>query len=373
MDYIKKLFSYNKLYECDESDHLFFNAMKQSIEFHSASCVDYKKILNIKHFEIDSLRSIEDLHLIPPVPTMFYKGHQLMSVPQEKMIINSTTSGTSGVPTKVGLDFKTCFFGAQMLRTTLSYHKLFSSIPTNYIVLGYQPSKHNNMGAVKTAFGATFLAPPLHREYALKDMGLDYELNIEGIKNKLLKYNNSAFPVRFVGFPSYMFFMMKMLKENNVKLNLSHRSKILLGGGWKQFYTETVDKYELYQMADEVLGIKQENIKEFFAFVESNVLYCDCKNHHFHVPAYGRVIVRDPKTFEPLPNGEPGLLNLISPLVNSMPLGSIMTDDIAVMYDGESCGCGIKSPYFEILGRAGMAEVKTCAAGANETLQAVSR
>ena len=51
-----------------------------------------------------------------------------------------------------------------------------------------------------------------------------------------------------------------------------------------------------------------------------------------------------------------------------MPLGSMITDDIAVMHDGKTCGCGITSPYFEILGRIGMSEIKTCAAGANELL-----
>jgi len=65
-------------------------------------------------------------------------------------------------------------------------------------------------------------------------------------------------------------------------------------------------------------------------------------------------------------------MNLITPLVGSMPLTSVMTDDVAVMHPGESCGCCTPSPWFEILGRAGLENIKTCAAGAAELLKGVS-
>ena len=369
MDYRKKLFSLKNIYDMEYSDPVFLDAIKESIDFHRVSCPDYDKILTNKGFKTGYLKSVADLHLIPPIPTMFYKSYELFSVPENKMLIKSTTSGTKGIPTTVGLDMKTCVYGARMIWKTIAYHKLFSAIPTNYIVLGYQPNRHNKMGAVKTAFGSTFLAPPLRREYALKSNGAAYDLNIEGIKTSLFAYSKAAFPVRFVGFPAYLYFMMTMLKENNIRLSLHPKSKILLGGGWKQFHSDQVSKLEMYQMAEETLGINEQNIKEFFAVVESNVLFCDCINHHFHVPVYGRVIIRDVKTLEPVPNGMPGILNLISPITGSMPLGSILTDDLAIMYDGKNCGCGIQSPYFEILGRVGIQEIKTCAAGASELLK----
>ncbi|MCC8122505.1 MAG: acyl-protein synthetase [Oscillospiraceae bacterium] len=373
MDARNQLFAYKRPYDLDHTADLFVSAMKQNINLHRAKCPDYDKILAERGYQTDCLKTEQDLKFIPPIPTMFYKAHTLSSVPDQKMVIKSTTSGTKGTPTKVGLDLPTCYYGALMLLRILSYYKLFSVVPTNYIILGYQPSKHNKMGAVKTAYGATFLAPALHREYALKDTGSSYRLNIEGIKAQLLRYQRLKLPVRFIGFPAYLSFLIQTLRENNIKLKLNPHSKILLGGGWKQFLSEEVDKEALYQMVEETLGIEARNVKEFFAVVESNVLFCDCKHHHFHVPIYARVIIRDPRTMEPVPNGTPGLLNLISPLVSSMPLGSIITDDIAVLYDGKQCGCGMEAPYFEILGRVGMKEIKTCAAGAGEVLQGERR
>jgi len=98
------------------------------------------------------------------------------------------------------------------------------------------------------------------------------------------------------------------------------------------------------------------------------MIYCDCKNHHFHVPVYSRVIIRDVDTGLPVNNNTIGLLNLITPMMESMPLVSVMTDDLAVLRDGKECGCGIDAPYFEIIGRVGVEDIKTCVADALEHL-----
>ena len=58
--------------------------------------------------------------------------------------------------------------------------------------------------------------------------------------------------------------------------------------------------------------------------------------------------------------GTLGLLSFITPLVSSMPLTSVCTDDLAVLHDGSGCGCGVSTPYFELKGRAGVSQIKTC-------------
>ena len=66
--------------------------------------------------------------------------------------------------------------------------------------------------------------------------------------------------------------------------------------------------------------------------------------------------------------GQTGLVNLITPLNRATPVTSVVTDDLGVLRPGEDCGCGINSPYLTILGRVGMPEIQTCAAGAAELL-----
>ena len=368
MDYRKNLFSAKNIYDLKNTEELFLRAVKENSAFQQLNCPDYARIMRAEGFDLDSVRSADDLYKIPALPTLFFKSHSLYSMDESKFKIRATSSGTQGKKSNIGLDRGTYRLGMRMVIKTFSYHHIISPVPVNYIVLGYEPGKQNRMGAVQTAFGTTRFAPALHREYALKLTGNDYALNIEGIQNALVRYGKMGFPVRFVGFPGYMFFLARTLKENGIRLRLNRLSKVLLGGGWKQFSAEKIDKNELYTLIYETLGIPEENCREFFSAVEHPVAYCDCKHHRFHVPVYSRVIIRDVDTLMPVKNGETGLLSFVTPLALSMPLLSVITDDLAVLHDGAECGCGILSPYFEILGRAGVREIRTCAAGAAEKL-----
>jgi len=368
MKYRKKLFSSPKIYDIKNTEGLFLNAVRENVAFLDKNCQEYAQILRAGGFDANALLTPGDLHKIPPIPTLFFKSHELYSMDKKSFKINATSSGTSGSQSHIGLDKETFRLGMRMVLKTFLYHHVISPIPVNYIVLGYEPTRQNRMGAVQTAYGTTRFAPALHREFALKATAEGYDLNIEGIRRALIRYSRMGFPVRFVGFPAYMYFLVKTLKENGIRLRLNKFTKVLLGGGWKQFAAEGINKQDLYKLIYETLGIPEDNCREFFSAVEHPIAYCDCKNHHFHVPVYSRVIIRDVDTLEPVENGEMGLLSFVTPLVGSMPLVSVVTDDLAVLHDGEECGCGILSPYFEIIRRAGVQEIRTCAAGAAEML-----
>ena len=370
-DYRRKLFTYKAPYDLERTEGLFMEAVKENCTFQYTNCETYRKILDYHSFNPKMINEIEDLANLPFIPTLFFKSHELFSMPPNKMLIKATSSGTKGKMSKIGFDTEGLYDGLRMVLSLGHYHQLFSMIPTNYIVLGYQPHKSNQTAVSKTAFGATFFAPALHREYALKYSKSGYKIDLEGIIERLEKYSHQPLPVRFMGFPSYTYFLLQKIQEKGLRFKLSKGSKILLGGGWKQFYTERVEKETLYDLAKKTLGIEENQIVEFFGAVEHPILYCDCPNHHFHVPIYSRVIIRDVKTLKPVKNGEVGLVNLITPMVKSMPLLSIMTDDLGVLHEGETCGCGIHSPYLEIIGRVGLADIKTCAAGAADLLKGV--
>ena len=368
MKYRRKLLNYPRLYDVPGSDEYFFHAMREITAFHITNNSTYARIAQQENFNIESLSGMEALHRIPPLPTLFFKKHTELSLPERKMIVKATTSGTSGEKSMVGLDVNTGLFALKMVLCSFWNYRLISPVPTNYIILGYQPSKHNQTGISKTAFGFTFITPALHREYALKDTGDSYKVDIEGLIKALIRYNKQGFPVRLMGLPAYHHMLLTTLKDRGIRFKLHPKSYLCLGGGWKQFYFEHADKGELYNLANEVLGIPESHCVDFFGAVEHPVLYCDCKNHHFHIPVYSRVIIRDVNTLEPLGYGVPGILNLLNPLMRSMPLHSIMTDDLAILREGAECGCGNPAPYFELLGRAGLQDIKTCAAGAAQFL-----
>lgn len=367
--YMEKLFNSKKAYDLEGTEELFLQAMRENCEYHYKHCSDYRKILDSKDFKPDDMKTIDDLEALPFIPTAFFKRHHLFSMSQRRMVVKATSSGTSGgVFSKIGFEWSSLLRALKMSLRLVKYRELFTLRPCNYIMFGYKPHRSNKKAVTKSAMAATLLAPALHRTYALTYKNGNYTPDFEAVINAIVKYSKLKTPVRFMGFPSYTFFVIKMLKERGIKVTLPPHSKILLGGGWKQFYKEAVEKDVFYAMAKEVLGVEEQDIVEFFGAVEHPILYCECKKHHFHVPIYSRVLIRDVSTFKKVPNGKIGLVNLFTPEVNATPIISVMTDDLGILHDASECGCGIDAPFIEIIGRVGLKDIKTCAAGAADLL-----
>lgn len=364
-----RLFACKEPYDLAETNALFVQAMRENCAFEAAHCEEYDAILKDFDFSPVRLQSISDLSRLPALPTVFFKRHRVFALPESQMLIRATSSGTKGQMSHIGFEAGGLLCGLLMVLRVARRRGLLSLRPAHYILLGYEPHKGNDTAVTKTAYGSTFFAPALSRTFALKYGASGYELDLDGVIAAIERRAGSRFPVRFMGFPSYTYFLLRRMEERGLRVQLPPGSKILFGGGWKQFYKEKVDKQTLYALAQRVLGVPETAIIESFGAVEHPILYLDCPHHHFHVPAYSRVIIRDPHTLRPLPYGKTGLVNLLTPMVYATPILSVMTDDLGILREGTSCPCGCKAPYLEIIGRVGLKEIKTCAAGAGELLK----
>lgn len=365
-----RLFRLKKPFETAQSDELFLRAMRENCAYHYAHCPEYKQILDDAGFSPDDLKEYADIAKIPPIPTLFFKRHHIFSMPKRRIFIHATSSGTSGKFSDIGFDAGGLFAGLFMVLTVARGRGLLSPRPCHYIVMGYRPHRSNKTAIAKTAYGYTLFAPALSRTFALKYHDGKYTPDLDSVIDAIVKHSRSRFPTRFIGFPAYTWFVMKRMEERGIAVRLPRHSIIMLGGGWKQFYREQVDKSEFYEMAQRVLGVPEDHIIEAFGAAEHPILYCDCPHHHFHIPVYSRIIIRDVNTLQPVENGKIGLCNLLTPMVKATPIESIMTDDLAVLHDGQDCPCGIDAPYLEIIGRVGLKDIKTCAAGASDILAA---
>ncbi|MBO4637437.1 MAG: acyl-protein synthetase [Clostridiales bacterium] len=368
MDTVGKLFRSRDIYDLPKTDALFASAMRETCSFCYRNCDDYKRILDRKGFAPEMIDSIEDLSDLPFIPTLYFKHHHLKSVPDRKVFISATSSGTSGTMSNIVFDLRSLLTGAWMVLNVGRYHKLWSVVPVNYIIFGYQPSKTNRTAISKTAYGFTFFAPAISRTFALEMTPSGYKLNWDRVLKAMEKAAHSKFPMRTIGFPAYTYFLLKDMKAKGIRYKMPKGSMITMGGGWKQFYTEQPDKQEFYRLVKEVLDIDEDHVVEFFGAVEHPILYTDCRCHHFHIPVYSRILIRDPDTMKPIGNGRIGLVNLMSPMVRSTPVLSIMTDDLGIIHD-EPCPCGASSPWLEIIGRVGVSDIVTCAAGGDEYLR----
>jgi len=359
------------IYNLQTADITFFYAMKENVNFHFKRCSEYKAILVNLGFDMNTLHSIDDISKIPPLPTSYLKNNSLLSKPYNRLLIKTTSSGTGGKKTLSGFDVSSGLCAIFMVLKVFRFHKMLSLRRANYIILGYQPDKSNQTAMAKALKAITLLAPAKEVEYALIFKNGEYEINIEGLVCAVTKFGKQNRPVRIVGFPAYLKMFLDELNARNIRMDLHKNSKIMVGGGWKALFSDEIAKDDLISMANHTLGIRKENFKDHFSTAEHPINYISCANNRFHVPVFSRVIIRDVRTLEPVPYGTPGLLNLVTPLLSSVPYGSIMTDDIAVMKNGDECGCGIRSPYFELLGRVGLSSIKTCTQAASEFLDKI--
>ncbi len=366
---MKSLFWRRNPYDLEHTDKLFLQKVITNIVFQFDNCAPYRHLLVQKGFTREKLLSISSLAELPFLPTLYFKHHRLISVPESRLLIRATSSGTSGNKSMVGLDFQTLLAGLGMVLAVGRRHRLLSAVPCHYIVLGYEYNRHASMAVAKTAYGYTWFAPALSRTYALAYQKGSYTLKLDTIKQRLIRLSRQRFPVRMMGFPFHAYWLLSQMREEGIRLKLPKGSLIAFGGGWKQHAAQKVDKETMYQLIYEVLGIKEDHCLEFFGAVEHPILYCACSKHHFHIPIYSRVVIRDVDTLEPVPDGTPGLVNLITPMIHSAPLVSIMTDDLGILHHG--CACGISSPYLELLGRVGMEDITTCAAGAENLMKTI--
>lgn len=364
-----RLYLFSDIYDHNNTDKLFTAAVKQNVRFHSRRSPEYAKILRRLEYEPDAGNDAVGLDEIPFLPTAFFKTRKLFTMPGWRLPVKATSSGTSGNKSFLGFNLLGLVYGALTTVRIIAAHRIFSGRLVNYLILGYEPHPSNQTVITRTQGISTLFALPKAKAYALRFRHGKYELDVAGMLAALERYAGQKHPVRLIGLPGYMLHLLNEMKRQGIVYRLPEHSMVLLGGGWKDHFREAVEKEELYRLITEVLGIREENCREFFGVAEHPALYCSCPNHHFHVSSYSRVIIRDPITLKKMDFGETGLVNLLSPLADSMPLTSVMTDDLGILHKGDTCGCGIRTPYLEIIGRVGVKQVQTCAARASALLK----
>ena len=230
MEYRRKLFSFPTPYDLDGSRALFLQAIEENVRFHYHSCPEYQKIVQAQRFSPRPLQNEEDLAQLPFLPTILFKRHDLRSMEGKKFLLTATSSGTGGRPSSIQFDMDGLFCGLRMVLRLGRYHHLFSPVPTNYIVMGYKPRRDNHAAAVKTAFGATLFAPAIRRRYALLYRDGKYVPDLDGVIQSIISYSRSSLPTRFMGFPSYTYFVLRRMEEQGITVKLKTGSKIMLGG-----------------------------------------------------------------------------------------------------------------------------------------------
>ena len=322
-------------------------------QHHADHCVPYGNILK-RVFGGAAHLQMEQLEDIPYLPVTLFKTHQLSSVPESEVIKVLTSSGTTGQePSRVFLDAETASVQSAVLVKVAQHfigkERLPMVIVDNPGVLRDRRS-HSARGA-----GILGMMQFGHRPfYALRE---DMSLNEEGLAAYLDQATGR--PVLVFGFTFMVWqYLIQPLERSGKRLDL--RDGILVhSGGWKKLEQASVDPRAFRERVQSATGVNR--VINFYGMVEQvGGVYFENPIHHLQAPIYSEVIVRDPITVEPLPDGRPGLVQVLSCLPTSYPGHSLLTEDLGVIHGADPAGTGMGGRYFEILGRVPKAELRGC-------------
>jgi len=353
-------------------DQLFCAAMRQCVAWHAARSPFYARLLADHGFVAAQLETTNDLEHLPFILANFFKAHEVLSIPPGDVYLHLTSSGTSGQKSQIFFDEWT-IRGAQRMVDFIFAHYGWTTVtePTNYLLYSYEPQPGFKVG---TSYTDNFLlkyAQVNRVEYALKNTGDGrHEFDPFGCIRALQSFAEEGLPVRIFGFPAFMHFTLERMRAMGVApLKLHPRSLTFFGGGWKGHQDQAIAKPALYAEIARMLAVPDERIRDGFGSVEHCIPYVECSMHEFHVPVWSRVQIRDVRTMAVLGYGRPGYLSFISPYITSVPAHHVIMGDLAQLEAPENCRCGLATPFFRVLGRAGLSRNKSCAVAAAELLR----
>ena len=113
--YRRKLFRLRDSYDIEASQDLFLQAVRENCAYHYAHCGEYRAILEHFHFSPETLRCETDLARLPALPTAFFKGREIYSMPRGRQLVRATSSGTKGQMSRIGFDAGGLLCGLEMV------------------------------------------------------------------------------------------------------------------------------------------------------------------------------------------------------------------------------------------------------------------
>jgi len=289
---------------------------------------------------------------LPYLPVALFKEHLLSSIPESEVFRILQSSGTTGqVPSRVVLDRET----AQL--QTLALSRIMTSIlgPDRLpMILVETPDlirDHRQFNARAAGllgminFGRNHL-------YALDS---NLELLLPKLKEFLQRFGGEPFLIFGFTFLVWTRFYQPLA---NAGLDLSH-GILVHSGGWKNLQEQAVSAARFRTALREAMGLTR--VYNFYGMVEQvGSVFLEGDDGYFYPPNFADVIVRDPYTFEEVPHGQTGVLEVLSALPRSYPGHCLLTEDLGVVHGVDTCTCGRFGKAFSVLGRIPQAELRGC-------------
>lgn len=332
-----------------DKTRLLLAEMNALTRHHSEHCPEYRRLRRTLFVDMVDARSLGE---VPYLPVSLFKSHRLASVPDNEVFKVLTSSATSGQEvSRVYLDRETA------RRQTVALTKIMTS------VLGPQRLPMIILDAPSTvsdrkqfsARGAAILGmmPFGHSHlYAFDDR---MELDVEALRRFLAKAAGGPFLLFGFTFIVWQYFCRRM---REIGMDCSNGT-LIHGGGWKKLEQESVTNDAFKRGLVTACGISR--VYNFYGLVEQiGSIFLEGEDGYLHASNFGDVIVRDPITWEEVPAGTPGILQVMSALPSSYPGHALLTEDLGVVHGTDGSPSGRRGTYFSVLGRVPKTELRGC-------------
>jgi phenylacetate-coenzyme A ligase PaaK-like adenylate-forming protein len=309
----------------------------------------YRRILSSLRHEPDKIDSLVE---IPMLPVGLFKSHVLRSIPEDRVSKVVTSSGTTGAAvSRIYLDGAAARLQTRTLAGIMTHWLGPSRLPM--IVVDALSTLRDRRTFTARGAGVIGMATFGHDHfYALDE---DTRLDRDGLSAWLNKHAGS--PVLIFGF-TFMFWehLLGALTPGEVDL----RNGILIhSGGWKKLAESAVGNAEYKAELKRVTDLRR--VHNFYGMAEQiGTVFVECERGFLHAPNASDILVRDPATWEVVPDGEIGIAQVLSALPETYPGHSILTEDFARVEAVDSCPCGRLGKAVSILGRVPEAEMRGC-------------
>ena len=229
-------------HEDSDSQRLFDAAMREIVAFHVMNTPGYRQWLAHHHIQADAA-NIDSWSQLPPIFANYFKQNLLISRSGEDAL-ELTSSGTSGQKSRMRYDERSIGAAQGMVdRIFRHYGWETPEVPCNYLLLSYEPADIITLG---TSFTDQFLckyAPVKRAVYALRHSGSGHEFDPFGVIRALREFAEEGLPVRILGFPAFMWFVLERMREMQLPpLQLHPQSLAFFGGGWKTHADREIPK-----------------------------------------------------------------------------------------------------------------------------------
>lgn len=334
-----------------EKESLLNQLLSQLTVHHAEHCVPYARVLQAHGHIPGSERSVDQ---IPFLPVRLFKEHELSSTSDDQRFKVLTSSGTtSQTVSRIILDRDTA--AAQTRALVLIMQQFLGKARLPMLIIDHPSVVKDRVSFSARGAGILGLSNfGRNHTYALND---DMSINLEAVQAFLERHAGQR--VFLFGFTFMVWKYFVQALQGRADAPRFSDAVLIHSGGWKKLQDEAVsnDVFK-HSLAD---GFNIRAVHNFYGMVEQvGSIFVECEHGHMHCPTFADVRIRAPSTWEPLPAGEPGLIQVLSVLPTSYPGHSLLTEDVGEWIGVDDCPCGRLGRTFRVHGRVARAELRGC-------------